>query len=235
MKNIIIGSTLLLIVLIATPSHSAISKRGIATKNLAKFRLSLNAERRDFDNDPKITSISQFKDVKPTDEHFIALQSLTERYGVIVAYKDGNFHSEIPLSRGQFAMFLDRGLGVIGELAASATNDKYKKVYNRFSANNLKLSSVSKIKDISPTSPYYQSVKSLTERYGINFVDADGKFRPEQPLTEKELQAWLDGVFRIGKTPITNKKINRGQFVMKFNDTLDLMNERIAKWIDANK
>jgi S-layer homology domain len=226
-----------LIVLLSTSSHAATLDRLQieSTKNLAELRLSLNAERTDFDSDPKITSISQFKDVKPTDPHFIGLQSLTERYGVIVAYKDGNFHAGIPLSRGQFVMFLDRGLGRIGELAASATNDKYQKVYTPFSAKKLKLNSVSKIKDISPASPYYQSVKSLIERYGINFVDTDGKFRPEQPLTEKELEDWLAGVFKIGKNPVTNKKINRGQFVIKFNETLDLMNERIAKWIDVNK
>jgi tetratricopeptide (TPR) repeat protein len=204
-----------------------------ATKNLAELSPSLNVERTDFDNNPKITSVSDFKDVKPTDEHFTSLQSLTDRYGVIVAYKGSNFYSEIPLSRGQFAMFLDRGLDIVGKITTLTTNVKPKDIYNKFSANNLKLSSVSKIKDISPSSPYYQSVKSLTESYGINFVDADGRFRPEQPLTEKELENWLDGVFRIGKNPTANKKINRGQFVIKFNDTLDLMNDRIAKVAEA--
>jgi S-layer homology domain len=230
-NNILIASVLPLIIILSTASYAA----KLDPLQTESSRVNWIAERTDFDNNPKVTSISQFKDVQPTDPHFIGLQSLTERYGVIVAYKDGNFHAGIPLSRGQFAMFLDRGLGRIGELAASATNDKYQKVYTPFSANNLKISSVSKIKDISPVSPYYRSVKSLIESYGINFVDADGKFRPEQPLTEKELQDWLDGVFKIGKNTATNKKINRGQFVIKFNDTLDLMNERIAKWIDTNK
>ncbi len=205
---------------------------GIATKNLAELNPRLNTERTDFDNDANITSVSQFKDVKPTDDYFMALQSLTERYGIVVAYKDGNFHSEIPLSRGQFAMFLDRGLGRILELATSV---KYKNVYKQFSANNLRLSSVSKIKDLSPSSPYYQAVKSLTERYGINFVDADGKFRPEKPVTEKELQDWLDGVFNISKSSITNKNINRGQFVMKFDSTLETINLRIGEWSNLNK
>lgn len=234
MKNhTILGSASLLIILLATPSYSATSRREMVTNNFAPLRLSLSAERTDFDPNATITSVSQFKDVQPTDEHFMALQSLTERYGIVVAYKDGNFHAEIPLSRGQFAMFLDRGLGVVSELATMA---KYKNVYQRFSAHNLRLNSVAKIKDLAPNSPYYQAVKSLTERYGINFVDADGKFRPEKPVTEKDLQDWLDGVFSTGKSsPVTTKNINRGQFVMKFNNALDDINERIGKSLDQNK
>jgi S-layer homology domain len=217
--------------LLAAPNYSAPLNNPqieVVTRNPEKLRLSLNVDPTDFDNDAKITSVSQFKDVKTTDEHFIALQSLTERYGVIVAYKDSNFHSEIPLSRGQFAMFLDQGLDIALKLKESS--GKSLDVYKQFSANNIKLRSVSKIKDLSPKSPYYKSIKSLTERYGINFVDADRKFRPEQPLTEKELQNWLDGVFGIGKKSTTNQNINRGQFVMRFNDTLDTINQRIGLW-----
>lgn len=231
-NNTILGSALLLIVMLATPSHSAISKWKVVTKNFELLRLSLNTERTDFDPDAKITSVSQFKDVQPTDEHFEALQYLTEFYGIVVAYKDGNFHAEIPLSRGQFAMFLDQGLDVALKLAAMG---KYKNVYKQFSANNLRLNSVSKIKNLSPASPYYQAVKSLTERYGINFVDADGKFRPEQPLTEKELQDWLEGVFSIGKNSATTRNINRGQFVMKFKSTIDEINIRIGTSSNSDK
>jgi hypothetical protein len=217
--------------LLAAPNNSAPLNNPqieVVTKNPEKLRLSLNVDPTDFDNDAKITSISQFKDVQTTDEHFIALQSLTERYGIVVAYKDGNFHSEMPLSRGQFAMFLDRGLDMALKLKKLSGKDL--DVYKQFSANNTKLRSVSKIKDLSPKSPYYKSIKSLTERYGINFVDADRKFRPEQPLTEKELQNWLEGVFGIGKNSTTNQNINRGQFVMRFNDTLDNVNQRIGLW-----
>lgn len=216
--------------LLAAPNYAASSnnpQQEVTTKNPEQLRLSLNVDRPDFDNEAKITSVSQFKDVKPTDGYFRALQSLTERYGIVVAYKDGNFHSEILLSRGQFAMFLDQGLDLALKLKELSGKDI--DVYKQFSAKNIKLSSVSKIKDLSPKSPYYKSVKSLTERYGINFVDADRKFRPEQPLTSKELENWLDGVFRTGKKPITNGKINRGQFVMRLNDTLDLIIDRVDK------
>lgn len=232
-KNTILGSMLSLLVFFSTSSHAAT----LDYRQIEPSRVHWMAERTDFDNDPKITMVGQFKDVLSTDEHFLALQSLTERYGVIVAYKDGNFHSEIPLSRGQFAMFLDQGLGVIVKLIESAaTNGKFK-AFKQFSANNLKLRSVSAIKDLTPQSPYYQAVKSLIERYGINFVDADGKFRPEQPITEKESQNWLDGVFNTGNNPknTTSKNINRGQFVIRFNDVLDTMNERIALWTSTNK
>jgi tetratricopeptide (TPR) repeat protein len=237
--NLLPITSLSLVLLLSAPNYSATLNNPqieIATKNLEKLKLSLNVDRTDFDNDVKITSVSQFKDVQPTDDHFIALQSLTERYGIVVAYKDGNFHAEIPLSRGQFAMFLDRGLGIVGELATVATDGKYKDAFKPFSANKLKLKSVAKIKDLTPKSPYYPAVKSLAERYGINFVDTDGKFRPEQPITEKELQTWLIGVFSISQNTqnTSNKSINRGQFVIRFNDTLDAINMRIADWTNSN-
>ncbi|AFY91559.1 S-layer homology domain-containing protein [Chamaesiphon minutus] len=196
------------------------------------------AERIDFDTKPTITSVNQFKDVQPTDNHFMALQSLTERYRILVVYKDGNFHSEIPLSRGQFALFLNEGLERIDELVTllnEQTNNKYRGyqgAYKRFSANNLKLKSVAQLKDLTPSSPYFKAVKSLTERYGVNFADRDGRLRLDRPVTEKEVQDWLDGVFKIGKKTNLNysnkQPINRGQFVIKFNDALDDINTRLG-------
>jgi S-layer homology domain len=132
---------------------------------------------------------------------------------------------------------LDRGLDIIVKLVATSKDSKYKGAFKKFSANNLNLTSVAKIKDLAPSSPYYTSVESLKERYGIDLVDKDGRFKPEQPVTEKELQYWLNGVFSTDEISSNLKKpnIDRGQFVMKFNGTLDRINMRIGIYMSELK
>ena len=51
----------------------------------------------------QVTSVSQLSDVQPSDWAFQALQSLIERYGLIVGYPDGTFQGNRSLSRYEFA------------------------------------------------------------------------------------------------------------------------------------
>jgi hypothetical protein len=63
-----------------------------------------------------VTSVSQLKDVQPTDWAFQALQSLVERYGVIAGYPDGNFRGKNAITRYEFAAGLNTALTKINEL-----------------------------------------------------------------------------------------------------------------------
>ncbi len=65
----------------------------------------------------QVTSVSQLKDVQPTDWAFQALQSLIERYGVIAGYPDGMFRGNRAITRYEFAAALAR----INELMATST------------------------------------------------------------------------------------------------------------------
>ncbi|MGK7901795.1 MAG: iron uptake porin [Hormoscilla sp.] len=69
----------------------------------------------------QVTSVSQLRDVRPTDWSFQALQSLVERYGCIAGYPDGSFRGNRPLSRFEFAAGLNACLDRINELIAAAT------------------------------------------------------------------------------------------------------------------
>jgi hypothetical protein len=69
----------------------------------------------------QVTSVSQFRDVNPTDYYFQALQSLTERYGCVAQYPDGTFGSNRALTRGEFAEQLNACLDRVNELIATAT------------------------------------------------------------------------------------------------------------------
>ncbi|MGK7905093.1 MAG: iron uptake porin [Hormoscilla sp.] len=69
----------------------------------------------------QVTSVSQLRDVRPTDWSFQALQSLVERYGCIAGYPDGSFRGTRPLTRFEFAAGLNACLDRINELIAAAT------------------------------------------------------------------------------------------------------------------
>lgn len=75
--------------------------------------------------DPKsmgqVTSVSQLRDVRPTDWAFQALQSLVERYGCIAGYPDGSYRGNRPLTRFEFAAGLNACLDRVNELIAAAT------------------------------------------------------------------------------------------------------------------
>ncbi len=75
----------------------------------------------------QVTSVSQLSDVKPTDWAFQALQSLVERYGVIVGYPDRTYRGNRALTRYEFAAGLNAALDRVNELLASSTADLVKK------------------------------------------------------------------------------------------------------------
>jgi hypothetical protein len=55
----------------------------------------------------QVTSVSQLKDVQPTEWAFEALRSLVERYGCIVGYPDRTFRGNRALTRWEFAAGLN--------------------------------------------------------------------------------------------------------------------------------
>lgn len=71
----------------------------------------------------QVTSVSQLRDVQPTDWAFSALQSLVERYGCIAGYPDGTYRGDHPLSRYEFAAGLNACLDRVNEFIATATSD----------------------------------------------------------------------------------------------------------------
>lgn len=80
-------------------------------------------------NDPmaQVTSVSQLRDVQPTDWAFQALQSLVERYGVTAGYSDQTFRGSRVLTRYEFAAALNAALNRVNELIAAGTADLVRK------------------------------------------------------------------------------------------------------------
>ncbi|MBS3028958.1 MAG: carbohydrate porin [Dolichospermum sp. DET50] len=71
----------------------------------------------------QVTSVSQLRDVEPTDWAFQALQSLVERYACIAGYPNGTFRGNRALSRYEFAAGLNACLDRINELIATSTSN----------------------------------------------------------------------------------------------------------------
>ncbi len=69
----------------------------------------------------QVTSVSQLKDVQPSDWAFGALQSLIERYGVIAGYPDNTFRGNKAMTRYEFAAALNACLERVNELVAQGT------------------------------------------------------------------------------------------------------------------
>ncbi|BBC25247.1 S-layer protein [Pseudanabaena sp. ABRG5-3] len=74
-----------------------------------------------------VTSVSQLRDVRPTDWAFTALQSLVERYGCIAGYPDRTFRGNQATSRYEFAAGLNACLDKINEIISTGLADKVSK------------------------------------------------------------------------------------------------------------
>ncbi|MEH2240231.1 iron uptake porin [Nostoc sp.] len=88
-------------------------------KNTEEF--SLSPQPPDSDNQmSQVTSVSQLKDVQPSDWAFGALQSLVERYGCIAGYSDGTYLGNRTISRYEFAAGLNACLEKINDAMPTA-------------------------------------------------------------------------------------------------------------------
>ncbi len=68
----------------------------------------------------QVTSVSQLRDVSPTDWAYEALRSLVERYGCIVGYPDRTFRGNRALSRYEFAAGLNACMQQMERLLAAS-------------------------------------------------------------------------------------------------------------------
>ncbi len=190
-----------------------------------------------------VTSVSQIKDVKPSDKFYPALQSLVERYGCVMPYEDYTFRANDPLTREAFVVVFNNCLDRLVELVG-ASSDNYLdntqliiNLFNHYSAAGTNITSVSKLKDIEASYDYYAELQSSVERYGVDISDADKNFRPNKSVSEKEFYEWISKIFgaSIEGTPSATKIVNRGDFIMVMNSVIENDTEKIAKFEEAKK
>jgi hypothetical protein len=81
-------------------------------QNLKTFNAAPNGEQ----GMSQVTSVSELRDVQPTEWAYEALKSLVERYGCIVGYPDRTFRGNRALSRWEFAAGLNACMNVMERL-----------------------------------------------------------------------------------------------------------------------
>jgi hypothetical protein len=81
---------------------------------------SYSAEGTDTASQDQVTSVSQLRDVSPTDWAYEALRSLVERYGCIVGYPDRTYRGNRALSRYEFAAGLNACMQQMERLIAAS-------------------------------------------------------------------------------------------------------------------
>jgi S-layer homology domain len=183
-----------------------------------------------------VTSVSQIKDVKPSDKFYPALQSLVERYGCFSPYADYTFRANDPLTREAFVVLFNNCLDRLNELAAASDEDfDITQLFNNYSAAGTNLTSIEQLKDIKPSYEYYVELQSVIERYSIDISDADKNFRPDKSVSEKEFYEWISKIFgaSIDGTPSASKIITRGDFIIVMNNAIENDSEKIAEFEEA--
>jgi hypothetical protein len=68
----------------------------------------------------QVTSVSQLKDVQPTDWSYQAITNLVERYGCVAGYPNGTFRPGQPATRAELAALTNACLDRISEYQSSA-------------------------------------------------------------------------------------------------------------------
>jgi hypothetical protein len=72
----------------------------------------------------QVTSVSELKDVQPTDWAFQAMRSLIERYGCISGFADGTYRGDRSLTRYEFAAGLNVCIERLNQLMQAGTGER---------------------------------------------------------------------------------------------------------------
>ena len=114
---------------VTIPSQETTEIKQFEIKTTEKFKISQplteSVNHNSLDENPmgQVNSVSQFRDVQPTDWAFQSLQSLVERYGCIAGYPNGTYRGNRALTRYEFAAGLNACLDRVNELIATATSN----------------------------------------------------------------------------------------------------------------
>jgi hypothetical protein len=187
------------------------------------------------------TSISQLRDVKPTDLFFTDLQSLVERYGINVAACNATtFGGEQILTNAMAVQMINTSLQLLNELKQASVdgleptkkaNALAKLKYTSFDLYKHKYKTVSKIKDLKASDCYYKDVQSLIENFSVDVTNKKGLLQANLPANGKNLALLLKQVLTLKTWDITSynkEKISKGEFSTILNTALDKYNELIA-------
>jgi Carbohydrate-selective porin, OprB family/S-layer homology domain len=124
----------------------------------------------------QVTSVSQLKDVQPTDWAFQALQSLVERYGCIAGYPDGTYRGNRALTRYEFAAGLNACLNRV----------KLKKLQEDFSAELVSLRGRVDNLETRSAEVAANQFSTTTKLSGLSIVGVQGRSNNRADITPRD-------------------------------------------------
>jgi hypothetical protein len=153
-----------------------------------------NAENVDLSEIEQVTSVSQFKDIEPTDWAFQALQSLVERYACIAGYPNGTFRGNRALSRYEFAAGLNTCLDRINELIATGISNtitkedliKLQKLREEFAAELTTLQGKVDTLEAKTTELEVNQFSTTTKLFGQAIIGIQGRSENSADLSPKD-------------------------------------------------
>lgn len=185
----------------------------------------------------RVVSISQIKDVKPSDSFFRDLQSLIERYGIANLTMNHQFNSSQNLTASDFTVLSNGGLNVLKTIASSSLIPERK--FSELFGYGCNLSGVSQ----NPINSD-DSAAALQCLYGLGVLPNSNK---NKIITRGEFavllnQAIDNGVAKISgwvtKERVRNDFVNRANSLFASNknkEILDLINQIESKKYDFGK
>jgi hypothetical protein len=153
-----------------------------------------NAENVDLSEIEQVTSVSQFKDIEPTDWAFQALQSLVERYACIAGYPNETFRGNRALSRYEFAAGLNACLDRINELIATGISNtitkedliKLQKLREEFAAELTTLQGKVDTLEAKTTELEVNQFSTTTKLFGQAIIGIQGRSENSADLSPKD-------------------------------------------------
>jgi len=153
-----------------------------------------NAENVDLSEIEQVTSVSQLRDIEPTDWAFQALQSLVERYACIAGYPNGTFRGNRALSRYEFAAGLNACLDRINELIATSTSNaitkedltKLQKLREEFAAELAILQGKVDTLEAKTTELEANQFSTTTKLFGQAIIGIQGRSENSADLSPKD-------------------------------------------------
>jgi len=196
----------------------------------------------------QITSVSQVKDVKTTDDCYEAVRNLVERWGLDITDLPGkpdSFFAGKPLTRLSFAMQMGPALSRTMELLEAAAADKSKdetaKMKQQFiksrmkgyhDAAVIKITRVKQYKDIKSSDYYVERIQGLVEMYTLVLGSKGNLFSPQKKMTYDELKKIFSTYSNIVGSdiiPSSPKTITRGAWAIMLDKILNFYQDDIAE------
>jgi hypothetical protein len=175
----------------------------------------------------QVTSVSELRDVQPTEWAYEALKSLVERYGCIVGYPDRTFRGDRALSRWEFAAGLNACMNVMERLLQENVAvirediDKLKALAQQFEQELAALGA--RVDNLETRTAFLEDhqFSTTTKLNGIAVFAVVDQFGGDKALNWRQQNA-LDTNQRLagGGTSLSNRGTPQGQTPVDQNTTL---------------